>query len=74
MSNFRTKLNEYFFTVEEFVDYVGIISVSGTYNKVRQGAIPSKIIENKIYIPRGWVKEHYDDVIDEVIGQVANNG
>ena len=73
MSTFKNKLIENFYTVEEFVDYVGIISISGAYVKIREGSIPSSIIENKIYISKKWVKKNYDDVIENIITKVAND-
>lgn len=74
MSTFKTKLTENFFTVEEFVDYVGVISISGAYVKIRGGSIPSSIINDKIYISKTWVKKNYDDVIENIIAKVANDG
>lgn len=68
------KLNENFLTVFEFVDYVGSISSSGVYKKIQKGTIPSIVIDNKIYIPRKWVKENYDDAIEAALAKVVENG
>ena len=74
MSKIEQKLQENFYTVIEFVDHVGVISHSGAYKKIQKGIIPSVIIENKTYIPKLWVKQHYDDVIDAALAMVAENG
>lgn len=61
------KLSENFLSVVDFVEYVGVISYSGAYKKIQKGIIPSITINNKIYIPKSWVKETYEDVLEAAL-------
>ena len=71
MSKIEQQLRENFYTVLEFVNHVGVISHSGVYKKIQKGIIPSVVIENKTYIPKLWVKKHYDDAIEAALSKVA---
>ncbi len=71
MSKIKKNLDENFYTVLEFADYVGVISVSGVYKKIHRGIIPAVIFENKTYIPKTWVQKHYDDAMVAVLAKAA---
>ena len=71
MKPINQKLGENFYTVLQFVKHVGVVSVSGTYRKMQQGIIPYLMVNNVAYIPISWVKEHYDDPIDDFLKKVA---
>lgn len=51
--------NKKFFTVQQFVDYVGsdVFTPAAVYDQVKNGNIPVQQLGSKILIPTSWVEE-----------------
>lgn len=69
--SYKEQIQEKYYTIQEFIEHTGLISISGCYKKIKKGIIPVEIIENKTYIPRDWVRKNYDEKIEAALAKVA---